>query len=118
MNAGTLAQLLGMNQQNTQKLTQAWEQAQKASRGVNNLAGARKAIEAVGMTNETITKASALLNNPLAGVVASAIGLDIGKARRALSALTGTSTSNIVNNASKGIADLSALRAGLKQLRG
>ena len=91
MNAGTLAQLLGMNQQNTQKLTEAWGQAQKASQGVNSLAGARKAIEAVGMTNEAIAKAGALLNNPLAGVVASAIGLDIGKARRALSALTGTS---------------------------
>lgn len=116
MNAGTLAQLLGMNQQNTQKLTQAWGQAQKASQGVNSLAGARKAIEAVGMTNEAIAKAGALLNNPLAGVVASAIGLDIGKARRALSSLT--STSNAVNSISKGAADLSALRAGLRQLKG
>ena len=116
MNAGTLAQLLGMNQQNTQKLTQAWEQAQKASRGVKNLAGPRKAIEAVGMTNEAIAKASSLLNNPLAGVVASAIGLDISKARRALSALTGTS--NVINTVSKGVADLSALRAGLRQLKG
>ena len=113
MNAGTLAQLLGMNQQNTQKLTQAWEQAQKASRGVSNLAGA---IEAVGMTNEAIAKASSLLNNPLAGVVASAIGLDISKARRALSALTGTS--NVINTVSKSAADLSALRAGLRQLKG
>ena len=116
MNAGTLAQLLGMNQQNTQKLTEAWGQAQKASQGVNSLAGARKAIEAVGMTNEAIAKASSLLNNPLAGVVASAIGLDIGKARRALSALTGTS--NVINTVSKGTADLSALRAGLRQLKG
>lgn len=116
MNAGTLAQLLGMNQQNTQKLTQVWGQAQKASQGVNSLAGARKAIEAVGMTNEAIAKAGALLNNPLAGVVASAIGLDIGKARRALSALTGTS--NVISTVSKGTADLSALRAGLRQLKG
>ena len=116
MNAGTLAQLLGMNQQNTQKLTEAWGQAQKASQGVNSLAGARKAIEAVGMTNEAIAKASSLLNNPLAGVVASAIGLDIGKARRALSALTGTS--NVISTVSKGAADLSALRAGLRQLKG
>lgn len=116
MNAGTLAQLLGMNQQNTQKLTEAWGQAQKASQGVNSLAGARKAIEAVGMTNEAIAKAGALLNNPLAGVVASAIGLDIGKARRALSALTGTS--NVISTVSKGTADLSALRAGLRQLKG
>ena len=116
MNAGTLAQLLGMNQQNTQKLTEAWGQAQKASQGVNSLAGARKAIEAVGMTNEAIAKASSLLNNPLAGVVASAIGLDISKARRALSALTGTS--NVINTVSKSAADLAALRAGLRQLKG
>ena len=116
MNAGTLAQLLGMNQQNTQKLTEAWGQAQKASQGVNSLAGARKAIEAVGMTSEAIAKAGSLLNNPLAGVVASAIGLDISKARRALSALTGTS--NVINTVSKGAADLSALRAGLRQLKG
>lgn len=116
MNAGTLARLLGMNQQNTQKLTEAWGQAQKASQGVNSLAGARKAIEAVGMTNEAIAKASSLLNNPLAGVVASAIGLDISKARRALSALTGTS--NVISTVSKGTADLSALRAGLRQLKG
>ena len=116
MNAGTLAQLLGMNQQNTQKLTEAWGQAQKASQGVNSLAGARKAIEAVGMTNEAIAKAGALLNSPLAGIVASLVGADIGKARRALSALTGTS--NVINTVSKGTADLSALRAGLRQLKG
>ena len=116
MNAGTLAQLLGMNQQNTQKLTEAWGQAQKASRGVNSLAGARKAIEAVGMTNEAIAKASSLLNSPLAGVVASLVGADIGKAKRALSALTGTS--NVINTVSKSAADLSALRAGLRQLKG
>ena len=116
MNAGTLAQLLGMNQQNTQKLTEAWGQAQKASQGVNSLAGARKAIEAVGMTNEAIAKAGALLNSPLAGVVASLVGADIGKAKRALSALT--DTSNVINTVSKGAADLSALRAGLRQLKG
>lgn len=116
MNAGTLAQLLGMNQQNTQKLTEAWGQAQKASQGVNSLAGARKAIEAVGMTNEAIAKAGALLNSPLAGVVASLVGADIGKAKRALSALTGAS--NVINTVSKGAADLSALRAGLRQLKG
>ena len=68
------------------------------------------------MTNEAIAKASSLLNSPLAGVVASLVGADIGKAKRALSALTGTS--NVINTVGKGAADLSALRAGLRQLKG
>ena len=52
-----------------------------------------------------------LLDNPLAGVVANAIGADISKARRALHLLSGQRVHN-------GFTGLDTLRNGLKQLRG
>lgn len=120
MNANTLAKMLGMNVENTSKLNQAWEQAQEMSQGVTSLEGARKVIEAVGMTNEAITKAGNLLNSPVASIVASAIGADIGKARRAINALMGNSQpSPPQNHKSESFSsdDISRLKAGLRQLR-
>ena len=115
MNAQMMAQLLGMNQQNTQKLSKAWNQAQHASQGVNSLGDAQKVIKAFGMTNTAIEQAGKLLDSPLAGVVASACGADINKARKALHQLTGTSIP--MNKAISSMDDLSRLKAGLQQLK-
>nr|DAP83092.1 MAG TPA: hypothetical protein [Caudoviricetes sp.] len=61
-----------------------------------------------------LSQAGSMLNSPLAGVVASALGTDINKARNAFNKLTGTpstpSTSSFVD-------DLAKLKAGLQQLK-
>ena len=114
MNAGMLARLLGMNQQSTERLSQAWGQAQRAASGVNSLGDAKQVLSAFGMTNEAITRAGILLNSPLAGVVATAVGADIGKARKALTLLTGGGGHGSTNS----MDDLSRLKAGLQQLKG
>ena len=117
MNAQMLAQMLNLNPTNTQKLSQAWGQAQQASAGVNSLQSAQKAIKAFGLTSDMLSQAGSMLNSPLAGVVASALGTDINKARNAFNKLTGTSGTVSTPSTSSFVDDLAKLKAGLQQLK-
>lgn len=73
-------------------------------------------IKAFGMTNSAIEQAGKLLDSPLAGIVASVCGADIGKARTALHQLTGKTAP--IKNVFNATDDLARLRAGLQQLKG
>lgn len=86
--------------------------------GVNTISEARRVIDAFGMTNEAISRAGNLLNSPLAGIVASAFGTDINKARKALNALTGESYKpSSLPSSGNSVDDIERLKAGLKQIQ-
>lgn len=113
MNARTLAHMLGMSQQSTQRLEQAWGQAMQAAQGVSSFQDAKKVTDAMGINNSIICKASNLLNNPLANVVAAAVGINLDSAKKALHMLSSPTTSVAQTNN-----DMDILRNGLNQLRG
>nr|DAI73291.1 MAG TPA: hypothetical protein [Caudoviricetes sp.] len=65
-----------------------------------------------------LSQAGSMLNSPLAGVVASALGTDISKARNAFNKLTGTSGTPSTASTGSFVDDLAKLKAGLQQLKG
>ena len=113
MNANLLAQMLGMNQESSQKLQSAWSEAQRLSGNVNSLSTAKQALQAVGMGSEAIQRAGKLLDSPIAALVAKACGTNINEARNAINSLLGHT--NIIAHIPS---DIARLKAGLQQLKG
>ena len=110
MNATMLAQMLGMDGAKAQRLEEAWKTAPQAVQGLSTLSEAQRAVRQFGINSDVIEKASALLNNPLAGVVASQLGVNIQGAQKALQMLTGKQEQHFTG--------LDTLRQGLNQLKG
>ena len=110
MNAAMLARMLGMDSTKAQRLEEAWKTAQQAAQGISTLTEAQKAVKQFGINSDVIEKASALLNNPLAGVVANQLGVNIQGAQKALQMLTGKQEQHFTG--------LDTLRQGLNQLKG
>lgn len=109
MNAIMLAQMLGMDSAKAQRLEEAWKTAQQAAQGISTLSEAQKAVRQFGINSDVIEKASTLLNNPLAGVVASRLGVNIQGAQKALQVLAGKPEQHFTG--------LDTLRQGLNQLK-
>lgn len=85
----------------------------QAAQGVSSFQDAKKVTDAMGINNSIISKASNLLNNPLANVVAAAVGVNLDSAKRALHMLSSPATPVAQTNN-----DMDILRNGLNQLRG
>lgn len=113
MDAGSIARLMNLSPEKTEKLTQAWRTAELAAQGINTKQDALNALSANGIDNNFLARVSGYLNHPLAGVVANATGINLQKVRSDLSTLQ--QTTPIVQQA---VADpLDKLRQGLQQLK-
>lgn len=109
MNAAMLARMLGMDSTKAQRLEEAWRTAQQAAQGISTLTEAQKAVKQFGINSDVIEKASTLLNNPLASVVANQLGVNIQGAQKALQMLAGKPEQHFTG--------LDTLRQGLNQLK-
>lgn len=72
----------------------------------------------MGIDNSIIRKASNMLNNPLANVVAAAVGVNLDSAKKALHMLSSSAPAAPATPTAQINNEMDILRNGLNQLRG
>lgn len=100
MDARSIARLMNLSPEKTQRLTQAWQQAQLVAQGVVTQQDALNALSANGIDSKFIAQVSRYLNHPFASMVAKGAGLNLDKIR---------SDFNNLQQAADGMAAVSAM---------
>lgn len=123
MDARSIAKLMNLSPEKTERLTQAWQQAQLVAQGVTTQQDALAALNANGIDGSFISKVSGYLNHPLAGMLAKGAGLNLEKIRSDFSSLQ-QATAGVTAAASAAPSTagasgdmLSTFRQGLQQLK-
>lgn len=130
LNPQMLAQMFKMNQQDSGKLMTAWQQAQAIAGNITNQSQALEVLKQQGIGSDFIGKVQGYLNNPIAGMIAKAAGINIDEIRNALNVMQGNinqpsgNNYQVSNNQIMGSNPVSGcgskmdmLRAGLQQLK-
>ena len=72
INPQAVAQMLRLNQQDTNRLAEAWATAMNVANKVNSKGDALNALAKNGVSSDIVTKVNGYLNNPMAGFIAKA----------------------------------------------
>lgn len=124
LNPQTVAKMLGMSKEQSQKLNQAWGQAQQIASRVTTKNEALKTLANSGIGKDFLSKVSSWANNPIASTLAGLAGVDINKIKANLNSLSEQQPSikknfpqpRIENN-NPNNNSLDKLRNGLQQLK-
>lgn len=109
--------MLKLNQQDTNRLAEAWATAANIAHKVNSKGDAVSALSQNGVGSDLIAKVNDYLNNPMAGFIAKAAGIDLDKVKNIVGDLQGSNSSAGQAPQSPPANDsLARLRAGLQQL--
>lgn len=118
INPQAVAQMLRLNQQDTNRLTEAWATAMNVANKVNSKGDAVSALSQNGVGSDIVAKVNGYLNNPMAGFIAKAAGVDLDKVKNIVGDLQGSNNTNGQNIQQTPANDsLARLRAGLQQLK-
>lgn len=110
--------MLRLNQQDTNRLTEAWATAMNVANKVNSKGDAVSALSQNGVGSDIVAKVNGYLDNPMAGFIAKAAGVDLDKVKNIVGDLQGNNNTNGQNVQQPQINDnLARLRAGLQQLK-
>lgn len=102
-----------MSPKQTQIARQAWEKAKQLGAGVNSKADCIAILKQHGINNSAMAKIGSYLNNPMAGMVAKAAGVDLNEIRRGFDELTNAGP---VADRKTANSSLEKFRQGMKQL--
>ena len=119
INPQAVAQMLRLNQQDTNRLAEAWATAMNVANKVNSKGDALNALAKNGVSSDIVTKVNGYLNNPMAGFIAKAAGVDLGGGRIIKKDLQGSggTVQPDINQGQQPNDNLARLRAGLQQLK-
>ena len=119
MDIKKIAQTLNLNPETTNRVLDAWTQAQQMGSGVRTKQDALNLLANKGIDAKKLETVGKYLNHPMANVIAGFAGVNIDKVRKDFESLSGSSSTegqqpktNNVN--STGVID--KYRKGLKQL--
>lgn len=115
-----LSQMMGLNSQQSSKLQQVWGQASQMAQNVNSQQDAINVLQNAGINTDTLAKVRGLLNNPMARLIAGALGVNLNNVavgidtlangNKNTNAIAYTNTNNNANNFDK-------FKQGLSQLK-
>lgn len=119
MDIKKIAQTLNLNSETTNRVLDAWSQAQQMGSGVKTKQDALNLLANKGIDAKKLETVGKYLNHPMANVIAGFAGVNIDKVRKDFASLSGSSSTEVqqpkTNNVnSTGVID--KYRKGLKQL--
>lgn len=119
INPQAVAQMLRLNQQDTNRLAEAWATAMNVANKVNSKGDALNALAKNCVSSDIVTKVNGYLNNPMAGFIAKAAGVDLNKVKNIVGDLqeSGGTVQPDINQGQQPNDNLARLRAGLQQLK-
>lgn len=116
-----IAQALGinLNEANAAKAQQAWQEAQRLGKNVHTKQDAINLLASKGIDKKALTKVGKFIDNPLAGIAAKMVGVNIDNIRKDFNSLLGSTEENNTMPSVKPSSKTTLLdkyRNGLKQL--
>jgi hypothetical protein len=105
--------MLRLSANDANRFSKAWQTAQQLSAGINSRQDAMSVLNNNNIGSDILSKVSAYANNPIAGMIAKAAGVDIAGVRHLLNDLQGMPEQQ---QCTSSMAD--KLRNGLQQFNG